>query len=82
MVLVSGGIDVSFTATAAAPQYLAAYLIAQLGYPAAPALVLAALVGVALGCINALLTYYLRVSRITFLRFATASLRSRCPLWS
>ncbi len=73
VVLVSGGIDVSFTATAAASQYLAAYLIAQLGYPAAPALVLAALLGVALGCLNALLTYYLRVVSI-IVTIATSSI--------
>jgi simple sugar transport system permease protein len=49
VVLVSGGIDVSFTATAAASQYLAAYLIAQVDCPAAPALVLAAILGVVIG---------------------------------
>ena len=49
VVLVSGGIDVSFTATAAATQYVAAYLVVQLGYPAAPALALAAILGVAMG---------------------------------
>jgi simple sugar transport system permease protein len=72
VVLVSGGIDVSFTATAAASQYLAAFLIIRLGYPAAPALALAALFGVALGCINALLTYYLRVVSI-IVTIATSS---------
>src|SRR5271156_1203542 len=49
VVLVSGGIDVSFTATAAASQYLAPYLIAQVGCPAAPAVALAAILGAALG---------------------------------
>ena len=73
VVLVSGGIDVSFTATAAAPQYLAAYLIAQLGYPAAPALALAGLLGATLGCLNALLTYYLRVVSI-IITIATSSI--------
>jgi simple sugar transport system permease protein len=73
VVLVSGGIDVSFTATAAASQYLAAYLIAQVGCPAAPALVLAAILGAVLGCINALLTYYLGIVSI-IVTIATSSL--------
>lgn len=73
VVLVSGGIDVSFTATASAAQYLAAYLITQLGYPAAPALTLAAALGVTLGCINALLTHYLRVVSI-IVTIATSSI--------
>jgi simple sugar transport system permease protein len=73
VVLVSGGIDVSFTATAAATQYVAAYLVAQLDYPAAPALGLAAILGAALGCINALLTYYLRVVSI-IVTIATSSI--------
>ncbi|MFZ3326396.1 MAG: ABC transporter permease [Methylocella sp.] len=73
VVLVSGGIDVSFTATAAASQYLAAYLIAQVGFPAAPALALAAILGAALGCINALLTYYLRIVSI-IVTIATSSI--------
>lgn len=73
VVLVSGGIDVSFTATAAATQYVAAYLVTRLGHPAAPALALAAILGVALGCINALLTYYLRVVSI-IVTIATSSI--------
>jgi simple sugar transport system permease protein len=73
VVLVSGGIDVSFTATASASQYLAAYLIAQVGCPAAPALALGAILGVTLGCINALLTYYLRIVSI-IVTIATSSI--------
>jgi simple sugar transport system permease protein len=73
VVLVSGGIDVSFTATASASQYLAAYLIAQVGCPAAPALALGAILGVTLGCINALLTYHLRIVSI-IVTIATSSI--------
>jgi simple sugar transport system permease protein len=73
VVLVSGGIDVSFTATASASQYLAAYLIAQVGCPAAPALALGAILGAALGCINALLTYYLGIVSI-IVTIATSSI--------
>src|ERR1041384_5586496 len=43
VVLVSGGIDISFTATASAAQYLAAYLMGSRNLPARPALPLAGL---------------------------------------
>jgi simple sugar transport system permease protein len=73
VVLVSGGIDISFTATASATQYLGAYLATQFGFSAAPALALAAALGVALGSINALLTHYLRVASI-IVTIATSSI--------
>jgi simple sugar transport system permease protein len=73
VVLVSGGIDISFTATASAAQYLAAYLMVRQGVPAVPALVASALLGIALGSINALLTYHLRVVSI-IVTIATASI--------
>ena len=73
VVLVSGGIDVSFTATASATQYLAAYLATVYGYPLIPTLVLAAALGIAMGSVNALLTYYLRVVSI-IVTIATSSI--------
>ena len=73
VVLVSGGIDISFTATASATQYLAAYLMVRQGVPAVPALALAMLLGIAMGGINALLTYHLRVVSI-IVTIATASI--------
>ncbi|HET6620771.1 MAG TPA: ABC transporter permease [Dongiaceae bacterium] len=73
VVLVSGGIDISFTATASAAQYLAAYLIVRQGVPAVPALATSALLGIAMGSINALLTYHLRVVSI-IVTIATASI--------
>jgi simple sugar transport system permease protein len=73
VVLVSGGIDVSFTATASGAQYLAAYLATQYGLPATPALALAAALGIALGSINALLAHYLRVVSI-IVTIATSSI--------
>jgi len=73
VVLVSGGIDISFAATASATQYLAAYLATSYGFPAVPALALAAALGVAMGSINALLTYYLRVVSI-IVTIATSSI--------
>jgi simple sugar transport system permease protein len=73
VVLVSGGIDISFAATASATQYLGAYLATQFGFSAAPALALAAALGMALGSINALLTHYLRVASI-IVTIATSSI--------
>lgn len=73
VVLVSGGIDISFTATASAAQYLAASLIVSHNVPAVPALGLALLLGIAMGCINALLTYHLRVVSI-IVTIATSSI--------
>jgi simple sugar transport system permease protein len=73
VVLVSGGIDISFTATASAAQYLAAYLMVRQGLPAVPALAASALLGIALGSVNALLTYHLRVVSV-IVTIATASI--------
>jgi len=73
VVLVSGGIDISFTATAAATQYLAAYLVTSQSFPAVPALALAAVLGIGLGAINAVLTHFLRVTSI-IVTIATSSI--------
>jgi simple sugar transport system permease protein len=73
VVLVSGGIDISFTATASATQYLGAYLATHFGFSAVSALPLAAALGVVLGGINALLTFYLRVASI-IVTIATSSI--------
>ena len=64
VVLVSGGIDISFAATASVAQYSAALLASQLGLPA-PLVILAGLaVGVGLGCLNAALIHHLRITSI------------------
>lgn len=73
VVLVSGGIDISFAATASAAQYLAAYVATVHGFPAVPSIGLACGLGVLLGCINALLTYHLRVVSI-IVTIATSSI--------
>jgi simple sugar transport system permease protein len=64
VVLVSGGIDISFAATASAAQYLAAYVATRHGVPALPSIALACLLGIILGSTNGLLTYYLHVASI------------------
>jgi simple sugar transport system permease protein len=73
VVLVSGGIDISFAATASAAQYLAAYVATKYGVPALPSIALACLLGVVLGGMNGLLTYYLRVASI-IVTIATSSI--------
>ena len=73
VVLVSGGIDISFAATASAAQYLAAYVATSYGYPPVLTIGMACLLGIALGSINALLTHYLRVWSI-IVTVATSSI--------
>jgi len=64
VVLVSGGIDISFAATASVAQYCAALLATQLGLPA-PLVILAGLViGTGLGCVNAALIHNVRITSI------------------
>jgi simple sugar transport system permease protein len=64
VVLVSGGIDISFAATASVAQYSAAIMASQLGLPA-PLVILAGLaIGTALGCVNAALVHYIRIPSI------------------
>ena len=60
VVLVCGGIDISFTATAAAAQYFAATLATKYGMPLVPTLLLSACLGIGLGALNALLIHYLQ----------------------
>lgn len=64
VVLVSGGIDISFAATASVAQYSAALLAARLGLPAPFVIVAGLAVGVGLGCINAALIHHLRITSI------------------
>jgi simple sugar transport system permease protein len=64
VVLISGGIDISFTATATVAQYIMATIIIKLGGNWLIAFLLPILIGIAIGAINALLVYYLRVHSI------------------
>ena len=57
VVLVSGGIDISFAATASVAQYAAAYVATAYGLPPVPTIALACAVGIGLGAINGLLTH-------------------------
>jgi len=64
VVLVSGGIDISFMAMASVAQYLAAFLAARWHWPGIACIPIGLLVGVALGCINATLIHFVRVTSI------------------
>ena len=64
-VLISGGIDISFTAIATVAQYLMALVLSR--NPQVPILIaicLPIVVGVSLGCLNALLIHYLNAPPI------------------
>jgi simple sugar transport system permease protein len=73
VVLVSGGIDISFAATASVAQYAAAYVATAYGLSAVPTIALACGVGIGLGAINGFLTHYLRVVSI-IVTIATTSI--------
>jgi simple sugar transport system permease protein len=80
VVLVAGGIDISFAATASVAQYLAAYVATAWGLPALPCIALGLLVGLALGCLNAALIHYLRVTSI-IITIATMSVYFALLMW-
>ena len=64
VVLVSGGIDISFAATASVAQYLTALAGTDLGWPAYACIPFGLAIGVLLGCVNAVLIHYLRITSI------------------
>jgi simple sugar transport system permease protein len=64
VVLVSGGIDISFMAVASVAQYLAAFLAARWHWSGIVCIPAGLLTGVALGCINATLIHFVRVTSI------------------
>ena len=60
VVLISGGIDISFAAIAAVSQYVMATVLVRIGGNWLVAFGLSAGFGILLGVVNALLIYYLR----------------------
>jgi len=80
VVLVAGGIDISFAATASVAQYTTAYVATSWGLPAVLCIPLGLLVGVALGCLNAALIHYLRVTSI-IITIATMSVYFALLMW-
>jgi simple sugar transport system permease protein len=64
VVLISGAIDISFTATAAISQYVMMSVCMAYGGDWVIAFLIAGAVGIVLGAINAVLVHYLRISSI------------------
>jgi simple sugar transport system permease protein len=64
VVLVAGGIDISFMAVASIAQYAAAIVATRHGWPPAAVLSFGLAIGLALGCLNATLIHYLKVTSI------------------
>ena len=73
VVLVAGGIDISFAAVASAAQYLAAYAATQWGLPAFACIGMACLLGTLLGAVNGALTHSLKILSI-IVTIATSSI--------
>lgn len=73
VVLVSGGIDISFAATASVAQYVTAVLATRYGLPAILCLPVGLGLGVLLGCVNGALIYCLGVTSI-IITIATQSI--------
>jgi simple sugar transport system permease protein len=80
VVLVAGGIDISFAATASVAQYITAYAATAWGVPALVCIPLGLVVGLGLGCLNAALIYYLRVTSI-IITIATMSVYFALLMW-
>ena len=64
VVLVSGGIDISFAATASVAQYTTALVATRYGWPPLLCIPFGLGIGVALGCVNAALIHYLKITSI------------------
>jgi simple sugar transport system permease protein len=80
VVLVAGGIDISFAATASVAQYAAAYAAAEAGWPALLAIPLGLAIGTGLGLLNAALIYHLRITSI-IVTIATQSVYFALLMW-
>jgi simple sugar transport system permease protein len=80
VVLVAGGIDISFAATASVAQYLTAWVATIWGLPAPLCIALGLAIGLALGCLNAVLIFYLRVTSI-IITIATMSAYFALLMW-
>jgi simple sugar transport system permease protein len=64
VVLVSGGIDISFAATASVAQYATALVATRYGWPPLFCIPFGLGIGTALGCVNAALIHYLKITSI------------------
>lgn len=64
VVIISGGIDISFMATATVAQYVMALFILNVGGNMVVAFIVPAVVGIELGCVNAVLVHILKAPTI------------------
>jgi simple sugar transport system permease protein len=80
VVLVAGGIDISFAATASVAQYAAAALATAAGAPPLLVVPFGLAVGIALGCCNAALIHYGRITSI-IVTIATQALFFGVLMW-
>jgi simple sugar transport system permease protein len=64
VVLVSGGIDISFAATASVAQYATAFVATKYGWPVWLCIPFGLAIGAVLGCANAALIHYLKITSI------------------
>ena len=67
VVLIAGGIDISFAAIAAVTQYIVATILVQIGGNWVVAFALSAVFGALLGVVNALLIHYLQALSVIVL---------------
>lgn len=63
-VLISGGIDISFTATATVAMYVMAVILNQYGGNMVTAFLIAGVIGIALGMVNAVIIHYFKIHSI------------------
>jgi simple sugar transport system permease protein len=80
VVLVAGGIDISFAATASVAQYAAAYVAAEAGWSPMLAIPLGLAIGTGLGLLNAALIHHLRITSI-IVTIATQSVYFALLMW-
>lgn len=64
VVLVAGGIDISFAAIASVAQYSTALLATKYGLPPHVSIPIGLSIGIALGCVNATLIHFFRITSI------------------
>ena len=80
VVLISGGIDISFTAVATVAQYIMALFILNIGGNIFAAFAVAAAAGIVLGCVNAVLVHYLKAPAI-IITIATMNVFYETLMW-
>lgn len=81
VVIISGGIDISFMAIATIAQYAMAQYMLHAGGNFVIIIVISVAIGIALGCINALLVYHIKAPTL-IVTLATMSIFNGILLWA